>query len=90
MLKVEFDEYVSGQIALLTKKINDDKHAPGDPNDDVSRGKLLVYEALRKLSQTEKLSNQELGVIGAVNDTLQKLTIIDGKTTLTVLIKNLG
>lgn len=87
MLKAEFDPsvfkaYLEGQIKLLTEKINDDKHAPGDPNDDVSRGKLLVCLALDKSVKREKLTHQELGVIGAINDILQNLSVVEPKTTL--------
>jgi hypothetical protein len=101
MLKTEFDPYVfkaylEGQIKLLTEKINDDKHAPGDPNDDVSRGKLLVcvaldksVKALNKRVEEEKLTPQELGVMGAINDILQNLGLVEPKTTLAALIGKL-
>ena len=89
MSKEEFERSINEQIASLNDKINDDKHAPGDPNDDVSRGKLLVYTALNKSVKKEKLSHQELGVIGAVNDILQKLGMVDGKVTLPSLISKL-
>lgn len=86
MSKEEFVLFANEQIALLTEKIEDDKHAPSDPNDDVSRGKLLVYQALEKGVSNEKLSNQELGVVGAINDILQNVGLLDGKTTLPALI----
>ncbi|SER89450.1 hypothetical protein SAMN03159444_05353 [Pseudomonas sp. NFACC02] len=82
MSREDFDHYLEDQIRLVTEKIADTRHAPGDPNDDVSRGKLLVYSALQKSVSKQKLSNQELGVLGAVNDVLQMLGLIDRKTTL--------
>lgn len=48
MSREDFDHYLEDQIRLVTEKIADTRHAPGDPNDDVSRGKLLVYSALQK------------------------------------------
>ncbi|WP_110951081.1 hypothetical protein [Pseudomonas bohemica] len=89
LTKDDVTEYVDQQIELLTEKINDDKHAPGDLNDDVSRGKLVVYSALAKGVKKEKLSNQELGVVGAVNDVLQNLRLVGDRTTLLSLIDNL-
>jgi hypothetical protein len=89
MSREDFDHYLEDQIRLVTEKITDAKHSPGDPNDDVSRGKLLVYLALQKSVSKQKLSNQELGVLGAVNDVLQTLGLVDGKTTLLARINAL-
>lgn len=89
MSKADFITYVDEQIELLNEKINDDKHSSKDPNDDVSRGKLLVYSGLDKSIKKQTLTHQELGVIGAVNDVLQKLEMVDGKSTLLAKIDSL-
>ncbi|MCF7531863.1 hypothetical protein [Pseudomonas petrae] len=83
----ELNAYLDEQIRLVTEKIQDDKHAPGDPDDDVSKGKLLVYSSIKNSVRKEKLSNQELGVLGAVNDVLQTLGLLDHKTTLPAFIR---
>ena len=93
MLKVEFSTFVSQQAALRNeeisaekpareKEINAGKPPSRDPNHDVARGQLIVYSALEKSMKKEKLSLQELGVIGAINDVLQKLNLISSKETL--------
>lgn len=82
-----FNTYLDEQITLVTEKIQDDKHAPGDPDDDVSKSKLLVYSSIKKSVRKEKLSNQELGVLGAVNDVLQTLGLLDHNTTLPAFIQ---
>ncbi|MFJ3482920.1 hypothetical protein ACIPL1_06005 [Pseudomonas sp. NPDC090202] len=85
MLKAEFEQYIDGEISLLTEKVNDDKHSA---NDEVSAGKLTFYLALRGF-MTGQVSNEARGIIGAVNDTLQKLQLIDGRATLPTIVANL-
>lgn len=87
MSKQDFNAYLEEQIVLVTRKIQDDKHAPADPQDDVSKGKLLVYSSIKNGVQNAKLSNQQLGVLGAINDVLQTLGLLDKSTTLPAFIR---
>lgn len=86
MLKVNFDEFINSEIALLTEKINDDKHSA---NDEVSAGKLLFFAALREFIDGQP-SNRSRGLVGAVNDVLQKLELVEPKATLPSIILKLA
>jgi hypothetical protein len=85
MLKADFRTYIDQESVLLTEKINDSKHSA---NDEVSAGKLQFYLALLEFMDG-KPSNKARGLVGAVNDTLQKLQVLDSKQTLPSLINEL-
>ncbi|EGY29465.1 hypothetical protein Rin_00005510 [Candidatus Regiella insecticola 5.15] len=55
----------------------------GDSLDDVAVGKLLFYTSLREALKGKgcKLGNKEVGLLDAINDTLQHLKLVaPGKT----------
>lgn len=87
---IAFSNFINEQIHLSAEKLGDAKHSS---NDDVSLGKLTFYLAVRQLLDskatqhpTGKMSGQNLGLVGAFNDTLQKLGLIEaGKTFMAKL-----
>jgi hypothetical protein len=78
----EFQAFLNEQIKLLTDKIGDDKHSI---NDDVSLGKLTFYLAIRQALE-QHASPQDMGLVGAFNDTLQQLGVLDESKTFFSLL----
>jgi hypothetical protein len=74
---IAFKQFINDQIQLFAEKLGDEKHAA---NDGVSLGKLTFYLALRQ-SIDKRASEQDAGVVGAFNDTLQELGLVDKGTT---------
>jgi hypothetical protein len=69
-------DYVNDQVNANAQKILD----KGDGFDDIAVGALNFYTTLRK-ALSGKLDKKELGLLDAINDTLQELQIIEsGKT----------
>ena len=68
--------FVEEQLNIAAKKIID----KGDKTDEISSGKIDFFIALRSALSGD-LDKRELGLLDAVNDTLQHLNLIDGKKT---------
>lgn len=79
---VAFKQFINDQIQLFAEKLGDAKHSS---NDGVSLGKLTFYLAVRQ-SIDKKASEQDMGLVGAFNDTLQALEMVEpGKTFMSKL-----
>jgi hypothetical protein len=77
-----FQTFLNHQIHLFAEKLGDEKHSS---NDGVSLGTLMFYLAVRQ-SIDKKASEQDLGLVGAFNDTLQALGLIGkGQTFISKL-----
>lgn len=72
VLKVFVDE----QINLAAQKII----AKGDKSDEIAAGKIDFFIALRS-ALTGAPGKRELGLLDAVNDTLQHLNLVDARKT---------
>nr|WP_318381797.1 hypothetical protein [uncultured Enterobacter sp.] len=68
--------YVEEQLNLAAQRIVD----KADTSDEVAAGKIDFFIALRSALKGD-LDKRELGIIGAVNDTLQFIGVIDSNTT---------
>ncbi|WP_122663103.1 hypothetical protein [Pseudomonas viridiflava] len=77
MLTTRFTTFVEQQINLAELKLHTGKSARLD---DVAFGKLGFYLALRRVLDGTSTS-EDLGLIEAVNDTLQALKLLDGDET---------
>ncbi|WP_144138543.1 hypothetical protein [Paraburkholderia sp. BCC1884] len=68
---------------LVEEKINESASRiikGGVGTDDISLGKLSFYMALRRVQQ-KKATAQDLGLMDAINDTLQALALVkEGRT----------
>lgn len=68
--------FVEEQLNLAAQRIVD----KGDSSDEIAAGKIDFFIALRSALSGD-LDKRELGLIGAVNDTLQHLQLIEAKKT---------
>jgi hypothetical protein len=76
MAQSDLQEYINGKVNANAQKILD----KSDAFDEVAVGALNFYTALRQ-ALAGKLDKKELGLLDAINDTLQELKIIEsGKT----------
>lgn len=68
---------------LVEEKINESAGRiikGGTATDDISLGKLTFYMSLRRVQQ-KKATAEDLGLMDAINDTLQALALVkEGKT----------
>ncbi|KPZ29012.1 Uncharacterized protein ALO38_03750 [Pseudomonas coronafaciens pv. zizaniae] len=78
MLKTEFAAFVEEQITLVSG-ILADKNA--NKLGDLAQGKLTFFSALSRVLQGEK-NSQDLGMLDAINDSLQALDILKSEETL--------
>ncbi|PHN32332.1 hypothetical protein [Pseudomonas sp. ICMP 561] len=83
MFTTPFTTFVEEQIAQAEQKLYTGKSARLD---DVAYGKLGFYLALRRVLEGTSTS-EDLGLIEAVNDTLQALQLLDGDETFLSGIK---
>lgn len=79
MSQTSLVEYVNEQIDSNAKLIKD----KGDSSDDIAVGKLLFYTSLREALKGKegKVGKKELGLLDAINDTLQHLKLVALKKT---------
>ncbi|HEX8595451.1 MAG TPA: hypothetical protein VF682_19580 [Pseudomonas sp.] len=77
MLKTDFEAFVEEQIERAANKIATGKSAKLD---DVGFGRMGFYLALRRVLMGTS-SAEDLGLIGAVNDALQALKLLDSDET---------
>ncbi|WP_122276247.1 hypothetical protein [Pseudomonas syringae group genomosp. 3] len=77
MLKKEFTAFVEEQIKLAEEILADGKVSK---RDDMAEGKLTFFRALHRVLRGEKIS-QDLGMLDAINDTLQALEVLKSKET---------
>jgi hypothetical protein len=83
MITTPFTTFVEEQVKLAEQKL----HTGKSPRlDDVTYGKLGFYLALRRVLEGTSTS-EDLGLIEAVNDTLQALRLLDGDETFLSGIK---
>ena len=68
--------FVEEQLNLAAQKIID----KGDKTDEISSGKIDFFIALRSALSGDP-DKREIGLLDAVNDTLQHLQLIDSKKT---------
>ncbi|WP_397450137.1 hypothetical protein [Pseudomonas sp. NA-150] len=74
--------FVEEQINLAAGKIISQKRSEGD---EMSCGKLGFYMAVRRV-MSKRATPEDLGMLDAINDTLQQLAVLDkGKTFLSGL-----
>ncbi|SDW94647.1 Thioredoxin [Pseudomonas syringae] len=79
MIKAEFEVLIEERIQRAAQKFADKKTGELD---DMAQGKLGVYLALRRTLQG-RATAQDLGMLDAINDTLQSLKRLDpGETFL--------
>ncbi|KPW28742.1 hypothetical protein ALP45_02414 [Pseudomonas coronafaciens pv. atropurpurea] len=78
MLKTEFAAFVEEQITLASGILADKK---ANKLGDLAQGKLTFFSALSRVLQGEK-NSQDLGMLDAINDSLQALDILKSKETL--------
>ncbi|WP_025424396.1 hypothetical protein [Sodalis praecaptivus] len=69
-------EFIERQINTAAQRIID----KGNKLDEVSSGKVDFFIALRSALNGD-LDKRELGLLNAINDTLQHLQLIDSKKT---------
>ncbi|MDI6539537.1 hypothetical protein QMA77_21670 [Pantoea ananatis] len=76
MSNAKLKEFADEQINISARRILD----KGDKADEIAAGKIDFFIALRSVLSGD-LDKRELGLLDAVNDTLQHLGIIEsGKT----------
>lgn len=68
--------FVEEQLNIAAKNILD----KGDKTDEISSGKIEFFIALRSALSGD-VDKRELGLLDAVNDTLQHLNLIDDNKT---------
>ncbi len=68
--------FVEEQLNLAAQRIVD----KGDNSDEIAAGKIDFFIALRSALSGD-LDKRELGLLGAINDTLQHLQLIEGNKT---------
>lgn len=73
---MQLEDFIQDKLQHYGSEIR--KH-DGD-TEDHALGAVLFYAALRR-TVSGKATRQDLGMLGAVNDTLQELGIIDSKET---------
>ncbi|KPX34883.1 Uncharacterized protein ALO77_01743 [Pseudomonas coronafaciens pv. garcae] len=78
MLKTEFAAFVEEQITLASGILADKK---ANKLGDLAQGKLTFFSALSRVLQGEK-NSQDLGMLDAINDSLQALDILKSEETL--------
>lgn len=83
MSKVDFETFVEGQInqaaqSIVTRKIT--------RLDDVAFGKLGFYLVMRR-AMDGTASSEDLGLLDAIDDSLQALRLLDGDETFLGMIK---
>lgn len=83
VLKTEFAAFVEEQIALAGEILADAKVSK---RDYMSGGKLSVFLALHRVLQG-KPTEQDLGMLDAINDSLQSLQILNSKETFLELLE---
>lgn len=83
MSKVDFETFVESQINQAAQSIVTKKSARLD---DVAFGKLGFYLATRR-AMNGTASPEDLGLLDAVNDSLQALQLLDGDETFLSTIK---
>jgi hypothetical protein len=83
MSKAEFETFVESQINLASQSIVGKKSARLD---DVAFGKLGFYLAMRR-AMNGTASPQDLGLLDAIDDSLQALRLLDGDETFLGMIK---
>ena len=69
-------EFVEEQLKLAARKIIE----KGDKIGEVSSGKIDFFIALRSALSGD-LDKREIGLLDAVNDTLQHLNLVDNRKT---------
>lgn len=77
MIKAEFEVFIEERIKLAAQFLTDGK---ASARDDMAEGKLSVFLALRR-ALSGKGTAQDLGMLDAINDSLQALDILDPKET---------
>lgn len=83
MFTTHFTTFIEEQINLAEQKLHAGKSARLD---DVAYGKLGFYLALRRILEGTSTS-EDLGLMEAVNDTLQALKLLDSDETFLSGIK---
>lgn len=83
MFTTSFTTFIEEQINLAEQKLHNGKSARLD---DVAFGKLGFYLALRRVLEGTSTA-EDLGLIEAVNDTLQALKLLDNDETFLAGIK---
>nr|WP_236502270.1 hypothetical protein [Pseudomonas tremae] len=78
MLKTEFAAFVEEQITLVSGILADKK---ANKLGDLAQGKLTFFSALSRVLQGEK-NSQDLGMLDAINDSLQALDVLKSEETL--------
>ncbi|RMV74117.1 hypothetical protein ALP06_02928 [Pseudomonas coronafaciens pv. atropurpurea] len=78
MLKTEFAAFVEEQITLASGILADKK---ANKLGDLAQGKLTFFSALSRVLQGEK-NSQDLGMLDAINDSLQALDVLKSEETL--------
>ncbi len=83
MLKAEFVASIEEQINLASQRIQNSKSAKFD---DLAFGKLGFLLALRRVVNGTG-SAEDLGLMDAVNDSLQALKLLDSHTSFLAAVK---
>jgi hypothetical protein len=83
MFETNFKVFVEEQIYLTEQKLHNGKSARLE---DVAYGKLGFYLALRRVLAGTS-TTEDLGLMEAVNDTLQALKLLDDDETFLAGIK---
>lgn len=83
MSKADFETFVESQINQAAQSIVTRKSVRLD---DVAFGKLGFYLAMRR-AMNGTASPEDLGLLDAVNDSLQALQLLDGDETFLSTIK---
>lgn len=76
MNKIAFKIFVETQLNIAAQNIID----KGDKVDEISSGKIDFFIAL-KSALNDNLDKRELGLLDAVNDTLQHLQLVEKDKT---------
>ncbi|WP_439857361.1 hypothetical protein [Pseudomonas syringae] len=77
MTKADFQVLIEERIKLAAQTLADGK---ASTRDDVAEGKLDVFLAFRRTLQG-KATARDLGMLDAINDSLQSLQILTSKET---------
>ncbi len=77
MTRSDFSIYIDAVTNETAQNLID----KGDTSDDIAFGKLSFLLALRR-AVDKKATAQDLGLLGAINDSLQKLGVLPASKTL--------
>lgn len=85
MIKSEFETWLEESIDAAAQAVL--KPSKGITSDEIAFGKLGLYLGLRR-ELKGKRTPQDLGLLGAINDTLQALGVLEGDETFLSRLKS--